>query len=55
MQDFCKAEDVGDIEWTKVMMEMIVNKSIVDSEECCSCSWFRRLGKEAQVKAVYKN
>ena len=53
MEDFCEAEDMGDIEWTEVMVEMVVYKSIVDSEEGCSCPWFGCLGKEAQIEAVY--
>lgn len=40
MQDLCEAEDVGDVEWTKVVMEVVVDESIVDGEEGCSCPWF---------------
>jgi hypothetical protein len=41
MQDLCEAEDVGDVEWTKVVMEVVVDEGIVDGEEGCSCPWFR--------------
>ena len=40
MQDLCEAEDVGDVEWAKVVMEVVVDESIVDGEEGRSCPWF---------------
>lgn len=52
VEDFCEAEDVSDVEWTEVVVEMVVNESIVHGEKGCSCSWFGRLCKEAQIEAV---
>ena len=40
MQDLCEAEAVGDVEWTKVVMEVVVDEGIVDGEERRSCPWF---------------
>jgi hypothetical protein len=40
MKDFCEAEDVGYVEWAEVVVEVVVNESIVDGKEGCPGSWF---------------
>ena len=33
MKDFCEAEDMGYVERTKIVVEVVVNESIVDGKE----------------------
>ena len=53
MKYFCEPEDVGDVEWTEVIVEGVVEESVVDGEEDCSLLRFRCLWEEGQVEAVY--
>ena len=46
MQDFGKAEDMGDMEWTEVMVEWVVHKRIVNAEEDRTPLWLRGFRKE---------
>jgi hypothetical protein len=41
-----------DMEWTKVMMEWVVQEGIVDAEEYCSLLCFRRPWEETQIETV---
>ena len=44
---------MGYMEWTKVIVEVIVDEGIIDAEEDCSflCSW--SFWEECQIKPVY--
>ena len=46
MQDFGESENVCDVEWTKVIVEGIVQKSIVDAEKYCALLCLGSLGEE---------
>jgi len=46
MKGFGEAEDVGNMEWTKVIMEVRVHQCVVNRKEDCLGLWLGRLGEE---------
>lgn len=46
MEEFGEAEDVGDVERAKVVVEVVVHKLAVDGEEDGLALRARRLGEE---------
>jgi len=46
MESFGKTEDMGDMEWTKVVMEVRVYQRVVDRKEDCLALRLGRLGEE---------
>jgi len=42
-----------DVEWTKVMMEWVVEKGVVNAEEDGSLLCFRSLREETKVESIF--
>jgi hypothetical protein len=46
MEEFGESEYVCDVEWTKVVVEGVIQERIIDAEEDCALLWSGSLGEE---------
>jgi hypothetical protein len=46
MQEFGESEYVCDVQWTKVVVEGVIQERIVDAEEDCALLWSGSPGEE---------